>query len=78
MIDYRKRPRDPDEGFDEDPEQWYIEVENMHGTGGYERFIPKLDGVPRVFKTRKAAEQYAYEYNIAGRSNGPLVRYVKA
>lgn len=59
-------------------ETWHIEVENMHGTGGYERYTPMLDGAPRApFKSRAEAEAYAYDYNIAGRRNGPLVRYVR-
>jgi hypothetical protein len=38
-------------------------------TWEYERIAPTLDGKPRIFLRRKDAEDYAYDYQIAGGRN---------
>jgi hypothetical protein len=49
-------------------QQWGIYRQD-HATGKMVRYNPTLDGKPRVFKTRKAASDFAYDYEIAGQRN---------
>lgn len=55
--------------------RWYIEVQD---TNNWEwvRVHPTLDGIERVFKRRRDAESYAYDYELAGGRN-QFTRYVK-
>lgn len=54
---------------------WHIERLN-NITGQWKRLHPTLDGKPRIFKTRREAETFAYDNGHAGARN-QHTRYVK-
>lgn len=49
-------------------EQWGIYRQDNR-TGQMVRFNPTIDGKPRVFRSKKAAVDFAYDYQIAGQRN---------
>lgn len=55
--------------------RWHIEIQD-HFTWEWNRITPTLDGKPRIFRTRAAAEDYAREYGYAGGRN-QFTRYAK-
>ena len=57
--------------------RWHIEIQNSQ-TFQWERLHPTLDGAERVFRTRRAAEEYGYDYQLIGqRPNAGGHRFVK-
>lgn len=53
---------------------WMIEIQSH--SGDWRPYRPSVDGKERLFKKRRDAEDYAYDYGIAGGRN-QFVRFVK-